>query len=90
MSEQPDVLFDEAGRAEAGPVTEEIRAAIVAWAEASPLTWSARAILPSGRIAVVRDGFRAHREARREVLRRETELRARYGIKLYTSCARAI
>ena len=44
--------------------------------------FAVKGILPSGRICVVRT-MRSHRDARRYMLKREGELKGRFGISLY-------
>lgn len=47
--------------------------------------WSVKAILPSGAIGEIAGGLHRHRDARKVILDRSTEYRARFGIELYAS-----
>ena len=47
--------------------------------------YAVRGICPSGAICTVRAKFRTHRDARRYMLARENELRARFGMHLYVA-----
>jgi hypothetical protein len=42
-----------------------------------------KALFPGGPVGTLKGGFYTHRDARRHMLKREGELKARFGIVLY-------
>lgn len=46
---------------------------------------SVKGTIPGGPVITIRTGFRSHRAARNYMLKREGELRARYGMKLFVA-----